>query len=182
MEEINELKRLSRLTSIIILLQSKKIITATEIAIRFNVSKRTIYRDIKALEKSGVPIYSIEGKGYSLVKGYNLPPIMFTEEEANALITAENLIARNKDISLIKNHSKAITKVKAVLKQSGKAKAEVLSKRVAYLKNFGQEITSNNLSSLQIAITNLKLANIAYQSKDGNNTIREIEPQAIYHT
>ncbi len=182
MEDKNVLPRLSRITAILTFLQSKKIITATELAHKFEVSIRTIYRDIKALEKSGIPVYPIEGKGYSLVKGYSLPPIMFTENEANALITAENLVAQNKDGSLVANHKKAITKVKAVLKQSSKEKAEILGNRMAYFQNFSQEITSNNLSSLQIAITNLKLANIAYQSKDGSKTIREIEPQAIYHT
>ncbi len=183
MGNTTEISRLSRLTAILTFLQSKKMITATELAHKFEVSVRTIYRDIKALEKSGIPVYPIEGKGYSLVKGYSLPPIMFTEEEANALITAENLVAQNKDGSLIANHKKAITKVKAVLKQSSKEKAEILGDRVAYFQNFSQEITSNNLSSIQTAITHLTLTRIEYKSGAKNEiTIREIEPQALYHT
>ncbi len=93
--------RLSRLSAILIMLQSKKIVTATQIAKKFNVSTRTAYRDVKALEVSGVPLFTEEGKGYSLMSGYTLPPVMFTEEEANALITAENMVSRNKDQSLV---------------------------------------------------------------------------------
>jgi len=183
MKDTNNISRLSRLTAILTLLQSKKIMTAAELAYRFEVSKRTIYRDIKALESAEVPIYSIEGIGYSLVRGYSLPPIMFTEEEANALITAENLVARNKDKSFVENHQSAITKVKATLRSSNKDKVEILSERVAYLKNFSEETTSNCLSSVQIALTNLKLFKINYTSGNKQETTtRTIEPQALYHT
>ena len=90
MEE-KEKPRLSRLTAIITQLQSKRIVTAKHLAERHNVSIRTIYRDIRALEKSGIPIITEEGKGYSIMEGYHLPPVLFTEDEANALITVEQL-------------------------------------------------------------------------------------------
>ncbi len=57
-----------------------------------------------------------EGKGYSLQEGYKLPPVMFTENEANALITAAEFIKRNKDASLVENYENAISKIKSVLK------------------------------------------------------------------
>ncbi len=178
----NHIPRLSRLTAILTLLQSKRIITASEIAKKFDTSVRTAYRDIKALEESGIPIFTEEGKGYSLVEGYTLPPVMFTEQEANALITAEKLISRNKDKSLVKNHQEAITKVKAVLRYSNKDKAELLSERVFYMKNFTSETTSNCLSNVQIAITNLKLIKIEYHSiSKGELTERVVEPYAMYH-
>ena len=93
----NETSRLSRLTAILIQFQTRRIVTATELASKFDVSKRTIYRDIKALEKSGVPILTEEGKGYTLMNGYKVPPVMFTEKQANALILAEQLVLKNKD-------------------------------------------------------------------------------------
>jgi len=86
--------RLARLTAILTQLQSKKLITARDIAEKHEVSIRTVYRDIRTLEKSGIPIVTEEGKGYSIMEGYKLPPVMFTEDEANALITAEQIIAR----------------------------------------------------------------------------------------
>ncbi len=90
--EHKDTKRLSRLTAILIQLQAKRMVTANDLARKFGVSARTIYRDIKALEQAGVPIVTEEGKGFSLLEGYRLPPIMFTESEANALITAEQLV------------------------------------------------------------------------------------------
>ncbi len=183
MENPNNIPRLSRLSAILTLLQSKRVITSTEIANKFGVSKRTAYRDIKALVLSGIPIFTEEGKGYSLVEGYTLPPIMFTEQEANALMTAEELISKNKDKSLIDNHSSAISKIKSVLRFSKKEKAEILSERIAYFNNFAKEITSDNLSTIQIAITNLELVKIKYLSISKNElTKREIEPQALYHS
>ncbi|WP_299289594.1 HTH domain-containing protein [uncultured Mucilaginibacter sp.] len=79
-----EISRLSRLIALLTQLQSKRLLTATEVSKKFDVSVRTVYRDIKALEQAGVPILMEEGKGYSLMEGYRLPPVMFTESEANA--------------------------------------------------------------------------------------------------
>ncbi|MCF6349289.1 MAG: YafY family transcriptional regulator [Flavobacteriaceae bacterium] len=183
MDKNKHIPRLSRLTAILTLLQSRRVVTAPQIAEKFDISVRTAYRDIKALEESGIPIFTEEGKGYSLIKGYTLPPIMFTEQEANALITAENLISRNKDRSLTKNHREAIIKVKAVLRYSNKDKVELLSERVFYMQNFTEETTSNCLSTVQIAITNLILIKIKYHSiSKGEITNRVIEPYALYHT
>jgi predicted DNA-binding transcriptional regulator YafY len=88
--------RLARLTAIITQLQSKRIVTAKGISEKHSVSIRTIYRDIRTLEKSGIPIVIEEGRGYSIKDGYKIPPVMFTQEEANALITAEPLIKKTK--------------------------------------------------------------------------------------
>ena len=183
MLEDNNIPRLSRLSAILTLLQSKRLITASEISEKFNISKRTAYRDIKALEESGVPIYTEEGKGYSLVEGYTLPPIMFSEDEANALITAAELISKNKDQSLVDNHCNAIDKIKSVLRYSNKEKTETLSERIYFVSNYKKETTSNNLSSIQKAITNRQLLEIEYLSISKNEkTNRIIEAQAIYHT
>lgn len=65
----NEIKRLPRLTAILTQLQTKRLLTATELADKFSVSSRTIYRDIKALEQSGIPILTEDGKGYTLMEG-----------------------------------------------------------------------------------------------------------------
>ena len=123
MSEDNEMSRLVRITSIATMLKSKRILTATDIADKFAISIRTVYRDIRALENSGVPIITIEGKGYSLMDGYTLPPLMFSEAEANALITAEYLIKEAKDTSLAKNFEEALTKIKSIFHYNIKKKA-----------------------------------------------------------
>ena len=114
--EYNETNRLSRLTAILIQFQTKHIVTAAELSQKFQVSKRTIYRDIKALENAGVPILTEEGKGYTLMEGYKVPPVMFTEKQANALILAEQLVLQNKDASFVKDYSEAIDKIKSILR------------------------------------------------------------------
>jgi len=180
---MENIARLSRLTSILTLLQSKRLVTATELADKYEVSVRTIYRDIRALEASGIPICTEEGKGYSLIEGYTLSPVSFSEEEANALITGYTIISRNKDASLVKNYEDAITKVKSVLRNNQKEKAELLTERVAFIKNLSKTTTSNILSTIQLAITSLNLVEVKYKSlyKD-EESHRLIEPQALYHT
>jgi len=179
----NDTKRLSRLTAILTQLQTKRLLTASELAIKFSVSNRTIYRDIKALEQAGIPILTEEGKGYSIMDGYRIPPVMFTESEANALITAEQLILKNKDASFVKEYTEAINKIKSVLRNNTKDKANLLSNRIVFRQNTDNEITSNYLAVLQLALTNFNLAQIKYHSIETNETTeRIIEPFAIYST
>ena len=183
MDDVPEISRLSRLSAILILLQSKRLLTAAQIAKKFQISKRTAYRDIKALEDAGIPIITEEGKGYSLMEGFSLPPIMFSEEEANALIIAEKIIERNKDASLVRHHQNAISKIKAVLKYSNKDKAELLSGRVYLVNNFKEYRSSNHLSTVQIAITNFRPLKIKYKAFYNEETsFRTIEPKGLYHT
>ena len=73
---------------------------------KHQVSIRTIYRDIRTLKNSGIPIDTEEGKGYFMLDGYKLPPVMFTEQEANVLITAAQIISSNKDKSLVKEFNR----------------------------------------------------------------------------
>ena len=179
---MKEKPRLSRLTNIVTQLQSKKIVTAKYLAEKHNVSVRTIYRDIRTLEKSGIPITIEEGKGYSLMEGYQLPPVMFTENEANALITAEQLILKNKDKSFIENYSNAITKIKSVLRFSQKEKMDLLTERIHFRENTENEKSSDYLMTIQSAITSFRLLEIEYNSLQNNVTKRIVEPFAIYST
>ncbi|MEQ8808180.1 MAG: HTH domain-containing protein, partial [Imperialibacter sp.] len=101
--------RLARLTAILTQLQSKPLVTATDIAKKHQVSIRTVYRDIRTLEQSGIPIITQEGRGYSIMEGFKLPPVMFTEEEASAIVIAGKLIRANKDRSLVEHYESAAT-------------------------------------------------------------------------
>ena len=178
----NDTKRLSRLTAILLQLQVKRITTAPGLAGKFNVSVRTIYRDIKALEQAGVPILIEEGKGYTLMEGYKIPPIMFSENQANALILAEQLVLKNKDSSFIKDYTEAIDKIKAVLGQSEKSKANLLAERTRFEQNIKRERNSDNISQLQFALTNFCLVNIDYTNELNTITSRIIEPFALLST
>jgi predicted DNA-binding transcriptional regulator YafY len=178
----NDTKRLSRLTAILTQLQTKRLITATTLANKFNVTVRTIYRDIRALEQSGVPILTEEGKGYTLMEGYKIPPVMFTEKQANALILAEQLVLKNKDASFVKDYSEAIEKIKAVLGYSTKDKANLLAERTRFSQNINSEKNSSNLSDLQFALTNYFVTKIDYSNETNKSTSRLIEPFALLST
>lgn len=174
--------RLTRLTAILTQLQSKRIVTAKDIAEKHEVSIRTVYRDIRTLEQSGIPIITEEGKGYSIMEGYRLPPVMFTEEEASALITAEQLILKNKDQSFSEYYQNAVLKVKSVLKLSQKAKIEFLSQRIQVRNNQKNEKSSNYLIQLQSTIADFQVVKINYISLDHQQSERKVEPFALYTT
>ncbi|WP_339924776.1 YafY family protein [uncultured Cyclobacterium sp.] len=178
----SELNRLSRLTAILVQFQTKRVITATDLSHKFQVSKRTIYRDVKALEKAGIPILTEEGKGYTLMEGYKIPPVMFTDKQANALILAEQLVLKSNDSSFVKDYSEAIDKIKSILRYGDKDKANLLADRTQYNQVIAQERNSNNLSDLQNALTNYNLVKIEYTNKENAVTSRLIEPFAILNS
>src|SRR5437588_970923 len=98
------MNRTDRLLAIILELQGKGWQRAEDLAETFETSKRTIYRDIQALGEAGVPVVSLPGRGYSLMKGYFLPPLSFTTDEATMLLLGSDLMAQSKEcceISLI---------------------------------------------------------------------------------
>lgn len=178
----DNISRLSRLTAILLKLRAKTSVSVDKLSEEFEVSKRTIYRDLASLEQAGVPIVQMDGKGYGLMEGYRLPPVMFTEEEANAIIFGEKLISRTKDESLIKAFKDAADKIKSVLRSSEKEKLEFLAKRTIVGKNWHDERTSNYLSEIQKALTNYHLVKIEYLKEGATQTSKRlVEPFAIYH-
>lgn len=175
--------RLSRLTALLTSLQAKRIVTAPELARQFQVSVRTVYRDIRALEAAGVPICTEEGRGYSLVAGYRLPPVTLSEREANALVTAEKFVLGDKDASFVAAYRDAITKIKSVLGDGTRDKAELLSQRTNVRLNPQGDRSSDLLMTVQAALTAYRLLRIDYLGlQDEAHSQREIEPFALYAT
>lgn len=114
------MNRIDRLTAMILVLQSRRVVTAEQIADHFEISMRTVYRDIAALGEAGVPIVAEAGVGYSLMRGYHVPPIMFTEEEAAALFMGGEIAERFGDGSLKQSLRSALLKVRAALPEDRK--------------------------------------------------------------
>lgn len=178
------MKRLHRLTAVLTILQSKKWVTAAQIAERFGVTERTVYRDIRALEEAGVPLISEAGRGYQILEGYALPPVMFTEKEVNAIITVGKLVGKNSDASLAEDYESALTKLKAILRASQKEKAELLEERMSpSMVRERDAFSSKHLTEIQKAVTNFQALRISYLSLSKEElTQRVIEPQALYFT
>ena len=172
------MNRIDRLTAILIHLQSKKIVTAHEIADRFEISVRTVYRDIRALEEAGVPIGSEAGKGYFIVDGYYLPPVMFTQEEASSLILAEKLVEKMTDISIDNNYKSALYKIKSILDSDEKEYVDNVNDNVHVLFQpyIETSFPNNFISDIQKALANQKILEVKYHSigKD-ETTCRSIE-------
>lgn len=175
--------QLARLISILTLLKSKRVLTATELSKKFAVSIRTIYRDIQKLIEAGVPVVTLEGRGYTLMNGYTVAPVQFTEKEANALITAQHLVNRSNDSSFVLDFEHALTKIKSVFRSNILEKSEALNKQLHVFDTRQQNISSNALSELQLAITNYSYTEINYRKLDDPNiSFRKIEPCAIIST
>lgn len=173
------MNHIERLNAILIQLQSKRIVKASEIAERFNISLRTVYRDIRALGESGVPIGAEAGVGYFLMENYKLPPVMFTKEEASALLFGEMLIEKMSDDSIKRDFCSALYKIKAILKPEEKDRLEKLHDHISVL-NFARGYPLNKqlyLHEIQQALVAKHVLEINYQSRYRAECItRELEP------
>ena len=177
-------KRFDRIVAILIQLQSKKIVKAHELATRFEVSLRTIYRDIRTLEASGVPIYSEAGLGYSLLEGYRLPPVMFTREEAESFIAAEKLMEKFSDKEIGDQYASAMFKLKAVLKSADKDWVSTIESNVVMQpleKTFPKQ-APHALAFIFRSIADKTQLVLDYQAFEADeNTARTIEPVGVFH-
>lgn len=178
-------KRFDRIISILIQLQSKRIVKAQELADRFDVSLRTIYRDIRSLEISGVPIYSEPGIGYSLVDGYRLPPVMFTREEASSFIASEKLMQTFIDKELGKHYASAMFKIKSVLKNADKDWVAAIESKVIIQQpseNLFNENVPDAMNVFFKSIANKTQVKLHYQAFDAEESLeRLIEPVGVFH-
>lgn len=175
--------QLPRLISILTLLKARRVLTATELSKKFDVSIRTVYRDIQKLIESGVPVITLEGRGYTLMDGYTVAPVQFTEKQANALITAQHLVNKSNDSSFVSDFDEAMTKIKSVFRSSVLEKSELLGNKIHVFDTRQESIASNALSEIQLAITHFTFVEINYRkANDPNISFRKIEPYAIFST
>ncbi len=177
------MNRIDRLTAILIQMQTKRIVKAEEIADRFEISLRTVYRDVKALMEAGVPIGSEAGKGYFIVDGYHLPPVMFTQEEGSAMLFAGKLVEKMTDNSIRKAFESALIKIKAVLNESEKDHLETLQSHIEVKKmpQDDQPFPNHFLTSLQKAAVDKEVVRIEYSTNYTEEvTRREVEPIGLF--
>ncbi|NOU58345.1 helix-turn-helix transcriptional regulator [Marinifilum caeruleilacunae] len=173
------MNRIDRLQAILTHLQSKKVVTAQEIADRFSISLRTVYRDIRALEEGGIPIGAEAGLGYYIDDSYSLPPIMFTSEEASAILIAGKIIPHTSDKTIDHAFQNALYKIKSVMKSEDK---EVLEKLESSVKVFNgpYEIPQRDsiyLQDIQQALVKSKVLQLEYFAHyTQEHSLREVEP------
>lgn len=170
------MNRIDRLISVLTTLQSKKFVTADYIADKYEISIRTVYRDIKALGEIGVPIDYEPQKGYTVLQGFFLPPVLLTSDEANALIMIAKLSERYTDKTIQKNVSNAIDKIKSVLRYTEKEKADLLQKKIGIYVSPETDHNKDYLTIIQNAIVDKQILKISYLNNSNEASEREIEP------
>lgn len=175
--------RLDRLTAILIHLQTKRVVKAQELADRFGVSLRTIYRDVRSLEEAGVPVGAEAGVGYFL-EDYHLPPVMFTNDEAGALLFGAKLVDQYTDGSVRTAFESALYKIKSVLKHSEKEHINDLAGQIVVQRSglTATPVGDAVLSAIQSAIVARHQLRIVYQRQYATqDTERDIEPIGLLH-
>lgn len=170
------MNRIDRLFGILVLLQSKKHVSAETIASRFEISVRTVYRDIKALAEQGVPLSFEPNKGYFIVQGYFLPPVSFNTDEASALLIMERFLEGFADKSISQHYHNALDKVKNVLKNAQKEHLEKLNQHIKLQlpKRLYNDV--EYLSLLQNAIADKTIVSIKYKDYKEEISERKLEP------
>ncbi len=178
------MNRTDRLVAMVMHLQGRRIVRAEELADHFGISLRTVYRDIAALGEGGVPIVGEAGIGYTLVKGYHLPPVMLTAEEACALFTGGELAKKLTDGSLDAAVDGALAKLRAVLPPDRKDHLEHLARGtiIASLPRHGD--TSRDgppcLAIVQQAVARRRVLALVYRGRNQEDaTPREVEPLGV---
>ncbi|MCW3159841.1 helix-turn-helix transcriptional regulator [Chryseobacterium oryctis] len=178
----NYLKKLDRVTAILTQLQSKPIVRAQDLAEKFDVSVRTIYRDVKTLENAGIPIVGEAGSGYSLMEGYKLPPVMFTKEEVLSFITAEKLMQKFLHQSLGNHYQTAMEKVRSVLKHSDKNLIQNIEKQID-VYNYHPKPEDNIRNIIPIILESIaekKQLIMEYKTVDSKISTRTIEAVGVF--
>lgn len=177
------MNRIDRVSAILIQLQSRRVVKASDIAERFNISLRTVYRDVKTLEEAGIPIIGEAGVGYSIMDGYRLPPVMFTREEATAFLTAEKFVETLTDTSTMEHHKSAMYKIKAILKTAEKNLLEDIDSSIEVLRSHSQLQVDNkdHIQTILNSIAQKKVITLHYFANHSQeHTTRDIEPIGIF--
>ncbi len=179
------MNRIDRLTGIILMLQGRRVVTAEQVAERFGISVRTVYRDLAALGEVGVPITAEAGVGYTLMRGYHLPPVMFSEAEAAALFMAGELGERFGDASLQQAVRGAMLKIRAALPSErrdylGRLGGSLSVQRSGPLPGAAGEPAELALMGLQEAVVRRRCLRFRYNTGGlGERTDRVVEPLGL---
>lgn len=181
------MNRTDRLLAIVLELQAKGWLRAEDLAATFEVSKRTVYRDMQALAESGVPVISSPGQGYSLMEGYFLPPLSFTQEEALMLLLGGDFMAQTFDAEYQRAARAATSKIAAVLNEEQREALKSLENAMRFVAStFDFTLNPEMLQRIRRAVIQSRTVRFEYHARHtedvgGEKTLREADPYAILH-
>lgn len=178
-----DMNRTDRLVAMVLYLQGRRVVRACELAEHFEVTERTVYRDISALSEAGVPIAGEAGVGYTLMKGYHLPPVMFTGEEASSLFVGGELVKQFTDPSLHVPMTTALDKLRAVLPRESQDHVDKLVRGTLVVgRGFGPNqdpATQPMLLPVQQGVVQRRVLRMTYRGNVRDETQRDVEPLGV---
>lgn len=171
-------RRADRLFQIVQILRGRRLTTAAHLADRLSVSERTVYRDIRDLSLSGVPVEGEVGSGYRLMSGFDLPPLMLTNKESEALMVAIRLLKTWGGNSLSRELESAQEKVLAILPEESRRKAE--QTRIYAPDIALQPHSRSDFDTIHQAISAQCVLALHYRDEAGQLTWRDIQPLGLF--
>ncbi|HTE02247.1 MAG TPA: YafY family protein [Mucilaginibacter sp.] len=179
------MNRIDRISAILIQLQSRRVVKASDIAERFGISLRTVYRDVRTLEEAGIPLIGEAGVGYSIMDGYRLPPVMFTREEAAAFLTAEKLMEKLTDPLSDENYKSAMYKIRSVLRMADKDFLENMDGHIEVFQSRRVPDSKYDSNPLQLALKAIAQKSVLaihyFASYSQQESMRSIEPVGVFY-
>ncbi len=179
------MNRIDRLLAMVLELQAKKSQRAEDLAATFEISKRTVYRDMLALMEMGIPVVSMPGVGYTLVEGYFLPPLTFNADEAIMLLLGGDFVAQHFDAQYRSAAQTAVRKISAVLPEKLRAEVADLERSIRFIADDAR-VSLDMLAQIRRAIIGRHVVAFDYQARfgatePGEITHRDADPYALTH-
>ena len=179
--------RTDRLLAMVLELQGRDRVTAEELARTFEVTKRTIYRDIGALNASGVPVVSAAGQGYWLMEGYFLPPVSLSPDEAIMLVLGGEVMAQSFDAQYQEAAKSASRKIEALLSRDVQKEVVYLKENIRFINPDSKVLSDvpGALQGVRRAILEQKSLHLHYFKRAGGYrgelTERTVDPHGLVH-
>ncbi|NGP77871.1 YafY family transcriptional regulator [Balneolaceae bacterium YR4-1] len=172
-----------RMKLILLLQQSNHRLTVNDIAEKFDISRRTVFRDFNALSELNVPVTWDEYSGYGIMPGYKIPPLMFTSKELATIMVGLNFVKSQVDKTLVEDAEGVELKIKELLPDDLREFMESLEERTVvdpYMNYGAEKIDGGNWYLISSAISQNKSIGFDYRSKsDEKMTKRKIDPYLI---
>lgn len=171
------MRRADRLFLLIQALRGRRVVTARQLAELLEVSERTVYRDVQDLQRSGVPIEGEAGVGYALRRGSDIPPLMFTRDELEALVVGARMVQAWTGRRIASSARHALTKIEAVLPEELKRRTE--TSRVFAPPKQQHAAVAGRLDELHASIEARRVVELDYRREDGQASVRAVRPLCL---
>ncbi len=170
------MRRADRLFRLVQLLRRSRLVTAQRLAAELEVSERTVYRDVRDLTLSGVPVRGEAGVGYALAHGFDLPPMTFNEEEIEALVLGARVVQGYADPALARAADAALAKIEMVLPEATRARVSSTRLLAPRMK---PGATAGPLGVVREALRSRRRLELQYRDEKGKATKRAVRPLAV---